>query len=173
MSLIVEDGTGKADAESYGSVADADAYHRSRYGPDASWANYSAGEKELFLRRATDYMLATYRGKWKGWVSIFTQRLDWPRYEVYPDASNPYALAVNIVPDAVKWACFELALRAATQSLVADEDPNTVIAESIGPISVTYAQGGAKQIRFAQVDRMLGTLLTGGSNAIQVTAVRA
>ena len=52
MSLVVEDGTGKADAESYISVADADTYHSNRGNTD--WAALTTTEKEQLLRGATD-----------------------------------------------------------------------------------------------------------------------
>ena len=66
MSLIVEDGSGLAAAESYISVVDADAHHASRGTAEASWVGLDTDIKEQCLRRATDFMLETYRGRWKG-----------------------------------------------------------------------------------------------------------
>ena len=65
MSLIVEDGTGKSNAESYISVADADTYHSNRDNTD--WAALTTAEKERLLRIATDYMVAVYRLRWDGY----------------------------------------------------------------------------------------------------------
>jgi hypothetical protein len=64
MTLTVEDGTGKADAESYISVADADTYFTARN--NATWAALSTSDKEAALRKATDYMLQAYRVRWAG-----------------------------------------------------------------------------------------------------------
>lgn len=49
MALIFEDGTGRADADSYCSVADADAYLAAR-GRNATWAtlNYSGASSSLW-----------------------------------------------------------------------------------------------------------------------------
>ena len=53
MTLVIEDGTGKSNAESYISVADADTYHSNRGNTD--WAALTTAEKERLLRIATDY----------------------------------------------------------------------------------------------------------------------
>ena len=50
-------------AESLCSVAFADAYHSSR--GNSSWSDLQISEREVFLRRATDYM-AVYSRKWAG-----------------------------------------------------------------------------------------------------------
>ena len=65
MVLIVEDGTGKADAESYLSVADADTYH-TKHGDSADWDGASTGDKEEALRMGTQYLDATYNTLWIG-----------------------------------------------------------------------------------------------------------
>ncbi|HWH74773.1 MAG TPA: DnaT-like ssDNA-binding protein, partial [Methylibium sp.] len=80
MALEVEDGTAKSDAESYVSVAEASAYHSLR--GNTLWATMSEGEMEAALRRATDYLVQTYRDQWAGYRATTTQALDWPREEV-------------------------------------------------------------------------------------------
>ena len=78
MSLIVEDGTGRADAESYASVSVADAYHTAR--GNTAWAALATTAlKEAALRKATDYLGQTYGLRWKGYRMTTTQALDWPR----------------------------------------------------------------------------------------------
>ena len=172
MTLTVEDGTALANAESYLSVAAADAYHTSRGTAEASWVGLDADIKEQCLRRATDYMLQTYRGRWKGYlVKPQTQALDWPRYQVYPDASFVYAIASNSVPPEVTRACAELAMRANVASLTTDVvAQGEVTSETVGPISVTYSVTGQRQVRYSAVDRMLGPLLLDGAGDLQGTA---
>src|SRR6187549_997723 len=140
MSLIVEDGTARADAESYISVADANSYHVSRGTPDADWADLDTADKESALRRATDYMLATYRLRWKGSPVNGTQALDWPRYNVQRDQSFLTYIQPTVIPNEVKRACAELAVRAHAGPLTQDVEPQAgVLSEQVGPIAVTYA----------------------------------
>ena len=65
MSLEVEDGTGKATAESYISVVDASTYFTAR--AVTAWAALASDAlREAALRKATEYMIATYRDRWQG-----------------------------------------------------------------------------------------------------------
>jgi hypothetical protein len=79
MALVVEDGTARADAESYCSVAAADTYHANR--GNTVWAALTQTVKEQCLRKATDYMVV-YRNAWDGYRKTTTQALDWPRFMV-------------------------------------------------------------------------------------------
>ena len=57
--LIVEDGTGLSNADSYASLAEANLYHANHGNVD--WSDIDATTKEQLLRKATDYMVAQYR----------------------------------------------------------------------------------------------------------------
>ena len=159
MSLIVEDGTIIADAESYISVADTSAYHLAR--GDTTWATISTAQKEEALRRATDYMLQVYRHRWKGVRMSSTQTLDWPRAYVYlepvitgANQEFPTLVADNIVPAEVKRACAQMALRAAAGDLYADQ-ARAAIRNKVGPIEVEYSAYGPLETRYASIDAML------------------
>lgn len=79
MPLIVEDGTGVADADTWVSLADADAYFAER--SITEWTSVTpAARREAALRLAADYLLFAYR--WPGQASTIGQRLPWPRYGV-------------------------------------------------------------------------------------------
>lgn len=141
MALIVEDGSGLPNAESYISVEDADAYFSAR--GNASWAALTVEAKEAALRLATDYMSAAYGGKWCGKRLTDTQALDWPR------------TGRDGIPEALKRQCAELAVRASTGPLMADQGA-AVQSETVGPISVTYAKGGSTgAVRYTAVDSAL------------------
>lgn len=57
MALVVETGLGSLTADSYASVATADAYWAARPGPDATaWAAAQLADKEGALRSATEYL---------------------------------------------------------------------------------------------------------------------
>lgn len=167
MSLIVENGTGLANAESYISVADADTRH-SNLG-NAAWAPLATADKEAALRKATTYMLQAYRQRWTGYrVKVNPmQALDWPRYGVEVDH---FPVHFDIVPSDVANACADLALKASTGELAPDLSPR-VIREKVGPIETQYAVGTAEFIRFRAVDMMLAPYLTGGQ--AMATLVRA
>lgn len=171
MTLEVETGTGSAIAESYASEAYADIYMDAR--GYTLWATLSQGEKEQALRRATDYMVAVYRMRWAGYRKSTTQALDWPRYEVpFLDSAIDGAYvayyASDAVPTLVVRACVELAYRAASGELAPDLDA-PVTSETIGPISVTYAEGGRQTKVFRAVDAMLSPLFKAFGGMIKVS----
>lgn len=107
--LIVEDGTGIADAESFASVAFADEWLGDRGGAD--WLALSTSEKEVNLRKATDYMVETYRF------------LDTPLTEVQGLPMPGVKLGY---PSAVAIACVMLADRVRTVVLSPDSDGRVV-----------------------------------------------
>jgi hypothetical protein len=168
MSLIVESGTGLADAESLASVADADTYHSSR--GNVLWSSMTTEEKEQALRRGTDY-LAIYRTKWKGRRASLTQALDWPRYDVQLDdvGFGRYAayVPVNTVPKEVVQATCSMALKAAGGELAPDLQ-RQVIEETTGPIKTKWAEGSPEYVRYRAVDLLLKPLLELGGMGVKL-----
>ncbi len=165
MSLIVEDGTGLAGAESYGSVAESNAYHTPR-GNEAAWSDLDTDVKERHLRNATTFM-RVYRSSWAGARVHSAQRLDWPRQGVVVDNFNVLS---TIVPTDVKEACFELALRDVAGALLPDLDAgsNQVKREKVGPLETEYFQANVEaRDRFPAVNAILaryfGTVSSTGS----------
>jgi DnaT-like ssDNA binding protein len=173
MALVVEDGTGVASADSYVSTADADTYHGSR--GNAAWALLDQTTKEINLRVATDFMLATFRGAWKGYRSTSTQRLDWPRADVQRDRDDAFAylalIPFNIVPDEVKQACAEYALVNSTTPLLTSLSRGKKSVK-IGPIEIEYDGNSAMQTAFIMASRRLAPLLKSGGNSNVVGLVR-
>jgi hypothetical protein len=164
MALIVEDGTSKADAESYVSVVDASAYHSAR--GNSAWAALASDTvREQCLRKATDYMQQVYRGRWAGYRKTSTQALDWPRQEVpFNDAGGYAYYADDAVPVEVKNACAELAWRAASGELAADLSQR-VKREKVDAIEVEYTETGPQYAQYRAIDNLLAPLLksTGGA----------
>lgn len=140
MALVVEDGTGKTDAESYVSVAEADAYLTARYPNTLAWFSKASGDKEQALRNATDYVNTEYAGRWIGTRKSSTQALEWPRYDAYdPDG---YAIASDSLPSKLKAAVIEAA-RLMTSGTTLREDVQTapVKRTKIGPLEKEYQDG--------------------------------
>lgn len=158
MALEVEDGTGKANAESYISVADADT-RRSNLGGDAGWTAASTAEKEAALRKSTEYMLQAYRDRWQGYRQVTEQALDWPRNSVVVDEF--VVVDSDVVPAEVKNACADLALKAISESLAPDLE-RAVVRERVGPIETEYDRASPQSKRFRAIDMMLAPYLTGG-----------
>lgn len=178
MTIVVEDGTGKADAESYCDVAYADNYHSKRN--NTSWAPLTTALKEAFLRNATEFMIGLYRMRWLGRRVLTTQALDWPRVGVvikdfessgFPGSYGLYQVDYTIVPVEVKNACAELALRASKGELAPDRTQK-IISETVGPISVTYDKDAPAQVQYRQVDAMLKVYLQGGGSMMMVKLAR-
>ena len=155
-SLVVENGQGLANADSYISVAAADIYH-STFG-NTTWFTLNTTQKENALREAAIYMRGVYRLRWKGYRRWITQALDWPRIGVPIDDLGFAGILVNvasdIVPTEVQQACAELAVRAASGELAPDLDRFTT-REKVGPIEVDYLPGGVQYKRYRQVDLLL------------------
>jgi hypothetical protein len=171
MALIVEDGSGLADAESYCSVAVADSYHLKR-GRETAWVDdLETEEKEFALRKATDYMLQEYRDRWDGFRVDDVQTLDWPRYEVIRKDAMRYGHEAyyphDTVPREVQNACAELAFKSLTVDLGADLGPQ-VVSQTVGPISQTLAPGARQRPKFKAVDDMLMPFLDGSGIGVKV-----
>jgi len=149
VALIVEDGTGRSDAESYISTIYARAYHAAR--GNVAWEALTVAEMEEALRKATDYMVSEYRFRWIGQRINTTQALDWPRYSI-PDINN------STIPEEVKKACAEFALRSLSGPLL-DDLSQAVIAKSVGPLSVTYDRNSSQRRRYLFIDSILSPYL--------------
>lgn len=175
MTIVVEDGTGKSNAESYCTVAEATAYF-SNIGNVAWAALASDAIREQSLRKATYFMLGRYRSRWAGYRKTIVQALDWPR-SIMPikDAPVLYGGSASYyddssVPQVVKDACASLALRATSASLLADQS-RTKKSVTIGPITTVYDDVAGQATIYAEIDAMLAPFLKSGGNV--VTMVRA
>ena len=94
LTLIKEDGTGKADANSYASVADADAYHEGHLYATA-WTGASAGTKAAALVMATRLIDAHFQ--FGGVKAHATQALQWPREDCPDLDANPADVGQRVV----------------------------------------------------------------------------
>lgn len=165
MAIVTEDGTGLANSETYISMAAATTYHADR--GNSAWAALASDAlREQALRKATEYMGQMYRDRWAGIRVKTTQALDWPRYDVpRKDVGDWYSSV--LIPDEVKRACAELALKSSAAELAPDLDRPTT-SESVGSISVTYAVGARQQLRYRTVEGLLAPLLGGGGSSVMV-----
>jgi hypothetical protein len=134
MAFKAEDGTGYSDANSYITVEEADDYHADRGNSD--WAG-SGMEKKAALIKATAYIEANF--PWStGQKANWDQALGWPR--VGAEDIDGYDIEFDVIPLCVKHACAELALESFLGTLWSDETEQTVVSETVGPLSVTYKE---------------------------------
>ena len=169
MPLIVETGAVAAGAESYVSVAEALVYHANRN--NTSWAAAPTAAQEAALRKGTAYLDGRYCLRWKGTQSYpITQPLHWPRFGVIV-GSGPVSttgslygalasyLPSDSIPQALKDATCEAALRALSGSLLSDMD-QTVKRKKIGPIETEYFAGAINQTTtYPLLDALLSGLV--------------
>lgn len=136
MALVVEDGTGKADADSYLSLSDYKTYCTA-HGHDL--AARADADLESDLRNATIYIDANYR--FRSTKRTADQALEFPRAVGAVDRDG---LALADVPSRLKWAEAELAFIASSGDGADLQPPSTmgIKSESVGPISVTYTDNG-------------------------------
>lgn len=133
IEIIVEDGTGKPDANSYVSVADARTYATNR-GVELPTDD---DDVAAMLIQATDYLEAQacrYQGK----RASSSQALEWPRTGV---VLNCDAVPPNVIPKSLVAAQVQLAMAI---NAGFDLQPNVspqdyVTEETVGPITTKYA----------------------------------
>lgn len=125
--------------------------------------------REQWLRKATDYMTQAYRSRWQGARYTETQALDWPRQGVVRDS---WAVGYDEVPTEVKYACAELALKAATADLSPDLTQG-VTREKVGQIEVEYDKSSPQRVRYAAIDALLAPYLKSGGSGCMVRLERS
>ena len=99
LTLIKEDGAGKADANAYANVADGDAYHAGHLYASA-WTAASADNKAVALVMASRLIDAEYQ--FGGVKSVDSQALQWPRYRC-PDPDRDATLGVGLLLTSENW----------------------------------------------------------------------
>lgn len=171
MTLVVTPGA--SDADSYASIAEADAYLALVGG---AWTGTNA-DKEMALRRATAWIDATYEGRWGGWrKNGRDQALSWPRYGVY-DAEG-FVVAFDAIPAEIRNATCQAAARelAKPGALAPDVVSGTIARrKKVGPLEVEYAgSGGAYEMvpTLTVVDGILARLLTNATGGGSVDLLR-
>jgi hypothetical protein len=174
MALTVEDGTIKEGAESYVTVADADTYHTNRL--NAAWGTATTPAKEAALRKATSYIDWKYVTRWKGQRVFPAQPLMWPRNYVLQFeeeafigyANQPVYINSSTIPQCLKDAACEAALRALSGELAPDLDRggkvNTV---RVGNIWQVYESGANPNTVYQKIEHLLRSLLN-NNNSVQL-----
>ena len=126
MAIVVEDGTGKTNSQSYLSVADADTHHTAR--GNTQWTALSTPNKETALVRATDYIDKRFGRKFRGYKVSRAQALEWPRFAATDN--DGFILGYDSIPPQLQKATAEYALRASILKVLAPDVPAPVPSQS-------------------------------------------
>lgn len=172
MALTVEDGTGLADAESYVSVADCEAYCTAR---GLTFSTGATPDKEAALRRATSYIDGAYRARFIGWrTNGRAQALAWPRRDAFDVATGEYLVSDEIPPELVAATC-EAAVRELAEpgALAPDlERGGAIRSLKAGSVGIEYAGNAPVATTFTAIENALAPLLNSTGGGLVGRAVR-
>ena len=145
--IIIEDGSGMNNSESYIDVSFTDAYFLKR--GINEWASLT--NREQLIIRAMDYIENNYT--YQGTKLISTQALQFPRL----------INGETVYPIALKNAVCELALKANEEDLLADTD-KTTIREKVGALEVEYDPNQDNIKSYNYVNKLLAPYLVSTSS---------
>ncbi len=152
--MIVEDGTGKADANSYVDVLFADDYFSAR--GVSEWAELTTEVKEQLLIKGTGFIDNIYQ--WNGKREFETQALRFPRVDIcdYEGAE------IKGIPSCLMQAVCDASLIAKGGELFQTSDSNgQVVSEKIGELAFTYANDKKEGITSSTLYDSINTKLRG------------
>lgn len=163
MPLIVEDGSGRPDAESYVSASDCASYAAAH---GLTFPAEPGANAEAALRRGTSWLDGTYRGPFPGRrKNGRAQALEWPRTGAVDITGEE--IADGEIPQEIVQACCQAAIRelAAPGSLSPDVTPGKIKKSAkVGDIAVEYAIGAGTALEqrpiVSVIDDILGSLLS-------------
>lgn len=158
--LIIEDGIGRADAESYATAEELAMYAQKR----GVTVPADDDEREVLLVKAMD-KLGEYDARWLGCRASSTQALAWPRKDVWLNGSR---FPANTIPRELQYAQLAFAIEAISNDLqktVTPQDTGPVIEKTVdGAVTVKYANPGKvlPVSAFAKADALVAVLLKRG-----------
>ena len=147
MSLIIENGEGLSNSESYVDVAYVDAYFLKR--GNTEWDSITNKESRIVL--AMDFIENNYT--YLGTKLVSTQSLSFPRL----------INGETVYPIAIKNALCELALKANSGDLLQDTG-KTTIREKVGTLEVEYDPNQDDLTSYNYVNKLLAPYLVSTSS---------
>ena len=147
MALVIENGQGLSNTESYVDVDYVDAYFLKR--GITEWAGLT--NREQLIVRAMDYIENNYT--YQGTKLVSTQSLQFPRL----------ICGETVYPIALKNAVCELALKSNEEDLLADTD-KTTIREKVGTLEVEYDPNQDNIKSYNYVNKLLAPYLVSTSS---------
>lgn len=160
ITLIVEDGSRPTGANTYASIADADAYHADR--AFTAWEDATDDEKATALIRSTDYLNGL---PWIG-RKVSHRVMAWPRVDVCIDG---YAVGSDDVPDDVIMACCYMA-----GEFIGGADPlaaqdRALSSMKVGSVEMAWEQGSSQATQYPALRSILRGFI-GAQGVIRLVA---
>lgn len=154
MAVTLDATVGGASANSYITVADADAYVNVYVLDEANreaWLDVGADDKARLLIQATRQL--DWYFNWSGDRSFPDQQaLDWPRYYVYRDG---HQLPTDEIPDEIRHATVEMALWLREQQDSIPVDGQYLLNEvAVGSIRVNFNEKSGGQAKIYMPDKV-------------------
>lgn len=148
ITLVVENGTGLPDANSYCDLDYAVEYCTMKGYTD--WLKLPENQQKIFIIRGTEFVDNFYT--WKGIRHRQSQSMAFPRDDIYDDDRYP----VDGIPDKLKKACIEAAFLNASSSantLFSTKDENgKVKKQKVDTLEVEYFNAEQSGLSAADVD---------------------
>ena len=166
MTLILEDGSGVTNSNTYVDDAEYVAYALARgktIGSDAT-------AREIELIKSMDF-LEGHRDVFKGMKTEFDQSLQWPRSGVFIDS---FQVDFDSIPEELKRAQMESAIILNSTEILKTGDVQNVSKEQLDVLSVEYFNGGSwTNARQETVSAYLNVLLITSSIGVNARVFRA
>lgn len=163
MTLIIEDGSIVANADSYINVADTITFLNSYYSEydeeAAAFLGLSTSRQEVILRQSTYVLDRRYRERWKGYKNVQTQSLDWPRSDVNDE--DGWAIPTDSIQRRILRAEVEIAKRVANSVDIFEDQSRggRVQSEKVDVIAIAYFADAPSTTLFEGLDAVLKGLL--------------
>lgn len=155
MTIVVENGSIVANANSYVSEAELTAYALAR-------AVTLTSDEEVLLIKAMDYIDTQ---SYKGVKYTRDQPLQWPRVNVWLDG---YIVDANTIPQLLKNAQMEAAISIDVGTDPLADIPRLESSVTVGPISVSYEKGGNAITISQKISAQLKKLLNSNGMSFEV-----
>lgn len=170
FTFVVEDGTGKDDATSYVTVAEADDYLAivpESWFEATAWSTLDNTEKEKAL--ALGARLLDQKTKWRGSKAVEDSALRWPRVGAYD--RDGIGVGSNVIPVQVKEAAIEMAKFLLSSNLTEGQNVDYLKSIEVDVISLTYQDETGQSTLPSIINDILmglGAVVTGGSRFIRI-----
>lgn len=164
MALIIEDGTGVADANSYATVDEAKAWVAAR---GKAFTGDDTAIEQLLLT-AMD-LVESFRDQFSGNKTDPAQSLQWPRTGATLDG---VLLPGDFIPKELKYAQIQLALDGESTDLQPTGTGQEVLKEKVDVLEVEYAERGSGTVlpQFTKAMSFLQPLF--GSSGLIIKTLR-
>lgn len=171
MAITVEDGSVVANADSYVSVAFADAYFTIDVNYDTTWAALTTADKEQRLKMAT--RILDQKVKWNGVKVDDTSALRWPRSGVYD--RDDILIADDEMPTQLLQLTCEVAKFLETVDPTTSQGADYLKSVKVDVVEIVYQDGSGQPVTppiFNQLLRGLGYYPTAmGSSFAKIVKV--